>query len=134
MKKIFLSLCFIFGCVAFQQTVAQNVVNQTTIITKEGTKSANNDSDKDIGGVEFRRIPANDGSGRYRYYYEFENFHSFPVTVDWQTTVSNERYSESNIFGSSHRGTIVIPANSTKRLNETYGRAYDLDFIKVRKL
>lgn len=130
---MFYLICLFFSIATCNDIKAQNVVNQTTIITKEGTKSTNNDSDNDIGGVEFRRIRNNTGIGK-PYYYEFENYHSFPVTVDWQVKVSGEQYSELRIFGDTKRGTIVIPANSRKRLNETYGSAYSLDFIKVRKL
>ena len=83
------------------------------------------------GGVEFRRIPSD---RKKWYYFEFENYHSFPVTVNWQASISSDKFSHWYSYGDVKSGTIVIPVNSKKRTAETYSYGYDLDFIRVRRL
>ena len=108
----------------------QSIINQT-IVTSSNSKDESN-SDDDIGGVEFRRIPVEPNSKIY--YFEFENYHSFPVTVHWQATISSDRFSHWYTYGDSKNGTIVLRPNQTKRTTEKYSYGYDLDFIRVRRL
>lgn len=130
MKRLFVMFAVICACAVIDNAYAQNLINQTVVISGD---SDNNKAgaDGDIGGVEFRRIRTEPGSSHY---YEFENYHSFPVTVHWQATISSDRFSHWYSYGDRKTGTIVIPANSKKRMNETYVYAYDMDFIKVKKL
>lgn len=116
-------------CAIGMHSFAQNVINQTVIVSGDSNNASS--SNDDIGGVEFRRIPSD---RKKWYYFEFENYHSFPVTANWQASISSDKFSHWYSYGDVKSGTIVIPVNSKKRTAETYSYGYDLDFIRVRRL
>ena len=130
MKFFFFALCvYMVLCAIGMHSFAQNVINHTVIVSGDSNNASS--SNDDIGGVEFRRIPSD---RKKWYYFEFENYHSFPVTVNWQASISSDKFSHWYSYGDVKSGTIVIPVNSKKRTAETYSYGYDMDFIRVRRL
>lgn len=120
--KFFFALCvYMVLCAIGMHSFAQNVINQSVIVSGDSNNASS--SNDDIGGVEFRRILSD---RKKWYYFEFENYHSFPVTVNWQASISSDKFSHWYSYGDVKSGTIVIPANSKKRTAETLGMIWIL--------